>query len=474
MSPGADATTTARRVRTGDTTARAEVGAALLRVREGDHRLRAFSRVLAEQALRAGDEVDARLRAGEHLPLAGVPVAVKDDVDLAGLVTTRGSRAVTRPADADAALVTRLRAAGAVVVGTTRTPELCLVPRTESALGGATRNPHDPTRTPGGSSGGSAAAVAAGLVPLATAGDGGGSIRGPAAWCGLPGLKATPGTVGGTGVEGVWSGLGVVGVLGRSLADTALAHDVLADGPSDLVAALAGGTTGPLRVAVSTTRPVGFGPGAGGLHPAWRDAAGRTGRALRDLGHRVAPLRLRLGATGAKFTVRYLRAAHDELATTDDPGAAEPGTRLLARLGRASGPLTGWSRDVRREVAAVEASLRGADVLVTPTMPCPPPRVGETARLPGVLTSLRDERRAAFCYPWNLLGWCGLTLPVGVDDDGLPVGVLLTARPHQEHLLLALAGELERAGALPPVGPPVSPAGPAPARGARTPPPPRR
>lgn len=470
MSPGADATTTARRVRAGESTARAEVEAALQRVRVGDGLLNAFSRVLADEALHAADEVDARVRAGEHLPLAGVPVAVKDDVDLAGLVTTRGSRAVSSPADADAELVTRLRAAGAVVVGTTRTPELCLVPRTESDLGGPTRNPHDPARTPGGSSGGSAAAVAAGLVPLATAGDGGGSIRGPAAWCGLPGLKGTPGTVGGTGAEGVWSGLGVVGVLGRTLADTALAHDVLADEPSDLVTALAGGTSGPLRVAVSTTRPVGFGPGAGGLHPAWRDAADRTGRALRDLGHRVAPLRLRLGAAGPKFTVRYLRAAHDELRTTDDPGAAEPGTRLLARLGRASGPLTSWSRDVRREVAAVEASLHGADVLVTPTMPCPPPRVGETARLPAVLTPLRDERRAAYCYPWNLLGWCGLTLPAGLDADGLPVGVLLTARPHHEHLLLALAGDLERAGAVQQV----SPTGPAPARGARTPPPPRR
>jgi amidase len=470
VSDPADATTTARRVRDGATTARAEVEAALRRVRAGDARLNAFSRVLADDALHAADEVDARVRAGERLPLAGVPVAVKDDADVAGLVTTRGSRAVTRAASDDAVLVGRLRAAGAVVVGTTRTPELCLVPRTESRLGGATRNPHDLSRTPGGSSGGSAAAVAAGLVPLATAGDGGGSIRGPAAWCGLPGLKSTPGTVGGTGADGVWSGLGVVGVLARSLADTALAHDVLADDASDLVGALTRGTGGPLRVAVSTDRPGGFAPGAGALHPAWRAGVGTTAQALRDLGHHVAPVRLRLGASGPKFTVRYLGAARDELAATDDPDSAEPGTRLLARLGRASRPLAAWSRDVRRERSAVEASLRGADVLLTPTMPCPPPRIGETARTPAVLVSLRDERRASYCYPWNLLGWCGLTLPVGVDDDGLPVGVLLTARPHHEHLLLALAGELEAAGAVGTVSPP----DPAPAPGGRTPPSRRR
>lgn len=466
MTAAADAVTTARRVREGSSTARAEVEAALRRIGAADDALNAFSRVLADDARREADLVDARVRAGEHLPLAGVPLAVKDETDLRGLVTTRGSRARTRPADADAVLVTRLRAAGAVVVGTTRTPELCLVPRTESVLGGLTRNPHDRTRTPGGSSGGSAAAVAAGLVPLATAGDGGGSIRGPAAWCGLPGLKATPGTVGGVGADDLWSGLGVVGVLARSLHDTALAHDVLADRACDLVGALADTTGGPLRVAVSLDRPAGFGPGAGGLHPAWRDGALSLARTLRGLGHRAAPVRLRLAATGAKFTVRYLQAAADELAATDDPRRAEPGTRLLARLGRSTRRATSWSRDVRRELAAVEGSLRGADVVLTPTMPCPPPRVAETARLPAVLTSLRDERRASFCYPWNLLGWCGLTLPVGRDDDGLPVGVLLSARPHQEHLLLALAGGLERAGAVPTL----TPGGPAPARGARTPP----
>ena len=178
-----------------------------------DPRLNAFRVTLAEEALAEADAM-----AGRDGPLAGVPIAIKDDIAVDGQSTTRGSRSFGPPAAADAEAVRRLRAAGAIPIGITNVPELTIFPWTATEANGMTRNPWDLSRTPGGSSGGSAAAVAAGLVPCATGSDGGGSIRIPAACCGLVGMKPTRGRVSTQPAREGWLGLTVFGALARTVA----------------------------------------------------------------------------------------------------------------------------------------------------------------------------------------------------------------------------------------------------------------
>lgn len=440
----ATATETARRVRSGELTPRQVVAAALTRIDAAQDRLNAFQRVTHERALADADRVAQRLAAGEDLPLAGVPVAAKDEVHITGDVMTKGSRALTSVSAQDAASIRLVRAAGAIVVGATRTPELCLTPYTESLLGGVTANPWDTSRTPGGSSGGSAAAVAAGLVPLALAGDGGGSIRGPGAWCGLPGLFVTPGAISTAPDIAPWTGMVSPGGFGRTLADTALLYDVLLTTAQGLVAAVADDPA-PVRVMVTTDRamdrPI---PQGGSLDPAWAQAAQVTAARLRGLGHTVRAGHVRFAAASTKFSVRYTASATADTAATDYPELVEPLTRFAARVGSVTRRALPWALDVSDERAAVEQSLADVDVLLTPTMPCAPPPVGERDGVRTVVTLLRASRRVGFLNPWNLLGWPGLTVPAGLDADGLPIAALLTARPGQERLLLQLGAQLER------------------------------
>src|SRR5947209_9140487 len=209
-------------VRKGEAHPRELVELSLRRIEELNPRLNAFRVTMAEEALAA-----ANADTTPSGPLAGVPIAVKDDLPVRGQSTTRGSRSFGPPAAADAEAVRRLRAAGAIPIGITNVPELTIFPWTATDANGITRNPWDLTRTPGGSSGGSAAAVAAGLVPCATGSDGGGSIRIPAAACGLVGMKPTRGRVSmAPGREG-WLGLSVYGGLARTVADSALLLDAM-------------------------------------------------------------------------------------------------------------------------------------------------------------------------------------------------------------------------------------------------------
>src|SRR5438477_3569064 len=209
----------------GELSARELVQVYLDRIGRYDWRLNAFRVVLAERARLQADQADARRGAGETRALLGVPIAVKDDIDVAGEVTAWGTNAHGAPAQADAEVVRRLREAGAVIIGKTNVPELTIWPFTESATFGVTRNPWDRQRAPGGSSGGSAAAVAAGLVGAALGSDGAGSIRIPSAWCGLFGLKPQRDRVPVAPKRAPWHGLSVNGVLTRSVADTALFLD---------------------------------------------------------------------------------------------------------------------------------------------------------------------------------------------------------------------------------------------------------
>ncbi|HZG91071.1 MAG TPA: amidase, partial [Pseudonocardia sp.] len=240
-------------VHDGRTSAVQVARAHLARIAEHDGELGAFQACDPQRVLAEAGAVDARPDRFA-LPLAGVPVAVKDNVDVAGYPTRHGSAATPdRPARRDDELVRRLRAAGAVVIGKTRMPELAIWGFTHSALG-TTRNPHDPGRDPGGSSGGSAAAVAAGMATLALGTDGGGSIRIPAGYCGVVGLKPgrdvvpLPG-----GADEHWCGLSVVGPLARTAADAALMFDVLAGRSRP---AEDGGAPWPARVALSLRSPL--------------------------------------------------------------------------------------------------------------------------------------------------------------------------------------------------------------------------
>ncbi|MDR1803230.1 MAG: hypothetical protein LBQ94_06435, partial [Treponema sp.] len=215
----------AAKVAARDISARELVEASLRRIAAMNGSLNAFRVVMEEEALAAADAIDAR---GEPTgALAGVPLAVKDDVPLAGQRMTLGSRASAPVQDTDAEYIRRLRSAGAIPIGVTNAPELMVFPWTASAANGITRNPWNLDRTTGGSSGGSAAAVASGMVPMATASDGGGSIRIPAACCGLVGMKPTRGRVSTQPFGPIWLGLSTYGALARTVADSALLLDVI-------------------------------------------------------------------------------------------------------------------------------------------------------------------------------------------------------------------------------------------------------
>ena len=312
-------------LRRGEVSSRDLVELSLARVAALDPELNAFGAVYAERARADADGADARRAAGEDAPLLGLPVAVKDEIDIAGEVTSRGTAAFTDRAAEDAEVVRRLRAAGAVVVGKTTMPELGLWPFTESVTWGVTRNPWDVERTPGGSSGGSAAAVAAGIVPAAIGADGAGSIRIPAACTGLFGLKPQSGRVPRAPHDRDRSHWIVYGPLTRSVIDTAIVLDAIRGPmpgdaaplpePARPFADSARADPGALRIAVSSAFPAGVAgpPGARGPR--------------RARPHRGTPARARPHGRRARRRLPPARRA-------GDPRAAVPGDPRLRRRGR--------------------------------------------------------------------------------------------------------------------------------------------
>ena len=243
----------AEMVRDGEVSPTELVGQSLERIDQIDPQLNAFRKVFADKAMLEAEQAEARRSAGDKRPLLGVPIAIKDEIDVVGEVNLHGTDAFEQPAKADAEVVRRLREAGAIIVGLTLLPELAICGFTESATYGVTRNPWNPQRTPGGSSGGSASAVAAGLVPIASAGDGAGSIRIPAACCGLFGLKPSRGRVSlAPKLEG-WRGMVVEGCVSRSVLDSALWLDVVSGGSTEAEAPAAARQA--LRRLGQATRP---------------------------------------------------------------------------------------------------------------------------------------------------------------------------------------------------------------------------
>ncbi len=437
----------------GEVSSRELVEVYLERIARLDTKLNAFRVVLAERVLMEADQADARRAAGAERPLLGVPIAVKDDIDVAGEMTAYGTNATDGRASADAEVVRRLREAGAVIVGKTNVPELTLWPFTETNTFGATRNPWDLQRAPGGSSGGSAAAVAAGLVGAALGSDGAGSIRIPAAWCGLFGLKPQRGRVSMAPRARGWYGLSVNGVLARSVADTALFHDVASgaidtdddSAPTPEVSFAQAAATPPshLRIAYSTKVPFGV---VSRLDEDARRALEDTVALLRSLGHDVAEHDPDYGLdTIPAVLVRYLRGAHQDAEALAHPERMERRTRAIARLGGLI-PKGLLERALAAEAALaarLNRVLESHDVLITPATASMPPRIGQLQGHGAIWTLNTVAGMVPYNGVWNVTGQPAASVPTGFGADGLPRAVQLVGRPSDEATLLSLAGQLE-------------------------------
>jgi amidase len=422
------------------------------RIARLDPQLNSFRVVLAERALLEAEQAEARLRAGEERPLLGVPIALKDEVDLAGELTTHGTDAYPDPAKADSEMVRRLREAGAVVIGKTHLPELAICGFTESATWGVTRNPWDPQRSPGGSSGGSAAAVAAGLVPIASASDGGGSIRIPASSCGLFGLKPQRARVPLTPHAEHWNGLSAAGCLSRSVLDTALWLDVVSGGSADPeapapperpFAEAAKTPPGKLRVAYSTAPPRAAAPPT--VDQVAKGAVADTADLLRSLGHQIEQRDPEWGGIGNNIAPRYLRGIAEDIETVPRPERLERRTRGFGRLGRliADGMFERAMRGRQADIARVNAIFESHDVLMTPVMGGTAVPVRRWEGMGALRTILGMSRFYPYCVPWNHLGNPAMSVPAGFAADGMPLAVQIIGRRGDEPTLLSLAAQLE-------------------------------
>lgn len=414
--------------------------------------LNAFRVVLREQALADAAAADRARASGATAPLLGVPIAVKDDVDVAGVPTRFGTTADPAPAAADAEVVRRLRVAGAVIVGKTNTCELGQWPFTSGPGFGHTRNPWSRDHSPGGSSGGSAAAVAAGLVAAAIGSDGAGSVRIPAAWTHLVGIKPQRGRISTWPLPEAFNGITVNGVLARTVTDAALVLDAAAGNaegdlhkpPPVRASDFAGQAAGPLTVAVSTRFP--FNGFRATLHPEIRSALDGVAAQLTDLGHRLVhedpDYGLRMSWNFLSRSTSGLLDWADRLGPLVD---WDPRTTSNMRMGRLLS-----EQALRRARAHESATQRRlgwifnvADVVLAPTTALPPARVDAYDRRGGMSTDRAMIRACPVTWPWNLVGWPSINVPAGFTSDGLPIGVQLMGPADSEPLLVSLAAELE-------------------------------
>jgi len=442
----------AEMVRAGEISPTELVRLYLERIERIDPQLNSFRVVFAERALLEAEQAEARLKGGDERPLLGVPIALKDEFDLAGEVTTHGTDGYSEPAAADSELVRRVREAGAIVLGKTLLPELAICGFTESATYGVTRNPWNSQRTPGGSSGGSAAAVAAGLVPIAAASDGAGSIRIPAACCGLFGLKPQRGRVSLAPLREHWNGLTAANCVSRSVRDSALWLDVISGGsaepgappaPERPFVEAAQARPGTLRVAWSTEPPRAAAPPT--VSDVVKDAVADTARLLASLGHAVEQRDPDWGGIGNNIVPRYLRGAAEDFEEVSHPERLERRTHGFARLGKLiPEPLFQRARDAARSDAArVNAIFDSCDVLMTPVMGGTALPVRRWEGRGALWTVLGMSRFYPYCVPWNHLGNPAMAVPAGFAADGMPLSVQIVGRPGDEATLLSLAAQLE-------------------------------
>ncbi|HEY2005956.1 MAG TPA: amidase [Solirubrobacteraceae bacterium] len=449
-------------IRSGELSARELVEASLRRIDELEPRINAFTYVAHESALKAAGAIAA----GDPRPFAGVPIAIKDNRAVAGMPLTMGSDLfanVVPPHDSYS--VRRLREAGFVFVGKTTMPEMGILPTTETRRFGATHNPWALDRTPGGSSGGSAAAVAAGMVPIAHGNDGGGSIRIPAACCGLVGCKPARGRVS-VGPDSGQSFLVTDGVLTRTVADTVAALDILqgyepgdatwAPPPAAPYAELVRREPGQLKIGVALNPPL---DGAQ-VAPENIEAVGRAAALLETLGHAV--VETTPPWSGLDLLPDFTRAFGPQVSMTTLVGGklagrepteedVEPLTWLMWERARAQDALTGLTAQARLESVArsVVAFLGQFDVVLTPALARSPVPIGE---IHGLGPDPEDHyRRSGAFTPFtamlNVTGQPAISVPLYQDSQGLPLAVQLIGPPAQEEVLLRLAFQLE--GALP-------------------------
>lgn len=461
-----DATAQAELVRSGEVSAAELVGVAVERAQALNGELNAIIHPRYDDAAR---EAEGELPDG---PFRGVPFVLKDlDGTSAGLPLHMGTKVLrdrAYVAPADDTLATRFRAAGLVVIGKTNTPELGLVPSTEPEAYGPTRNPWDLTRTPGGSSGGSAAAVAAEIVPFGHAGDGGGSIRIPASACGLVGLKPSRGRVPvGPAVGEAWAGLVARLAVTRSVRDTAALLDAVAGPgvgdpywaapPARPFLAEVGADPGSLRIGWVAEAP----DGSAVSDPEITAAVERTAQTLSDLGHRVEPAfpaGLADGATLAHFltcfgvwTARELDRIGEMIGEPVTPDGVEAGTWAVAEMGR-SVTAAQYLAGVEGLHVAARAiigwwEVDGFDLLLTPAMPEVPPTLGQFAATPEnpLAGLLRATPIVAFTAAFNITGQPAISVPLAESGDGVPIGMQLVGAPAREDVLIRVAAQLETA-----------------------------
>ncbi|MFI9407667.1 amidase [Nocardia sp. NPDC052316] len=415
--------------------------------------LNAFTRVRHEQARAEAIERDRERAAGAVGPLHGIPIAIKDEIDVAGAVTSFGTRANSTPVQADAEVVRRLRAAGAVIVGKTAMPEFGQWPFTESSTYGVTRNPWDRTRTTGGSSGGSAAAVAAGLVPVAIGSDGGGSIRIPSACCGLFGLKPQRGRVPIAPFEHLWWALGVTGPLTRGVLDSAIVYDVIrGNTPGDRFTApdpvmsfeqAARQPTTGLRIGYSTKSPSPLTK----PHPEHVRAVLDTAKLLADLGHSVFEVDPHYPEFLHAFYPQFFGGVRAEADHVEHPELLERRTRQTVALGAwARRPVVEWAIRQGEAVAhKVDRVFADSDLLLTPTLAGRPPGIGVLDGVNSVRAQLRSISMVAYTALWNVTGHPAASLPAGVGTDGVPLAVQLIGPSNGETTILTVAAQLEQA-----------------------------
>jgi amidase len=453
-------------VRAGDLPARELVEISLARIEELNPQLNAFVQIDGERALAVADEIGP----GDERPFAGVPIAIKNNRPVAGLRATIGcSLLAEHVADHDSNITRRLKEAGFVIVGTTTLPEYGILPVSEARLFGPTRNPWDLERTPGGSSGGSAAAVASGMVPVAHGNDGGGSIRIPAACCGLVGLKPARGRISAAPERGE-APLDVDGVLTRTVADTAAILDVLAgyelgdatwapppSEPFALSATRDGGPPTRLRIAATTFPPIADAV----VDPVCAQAVADAAELLRSLGHEVEevdpPWRIE-GLSelfGAVFSIHIaLQIAYSAMVAGRGAGGVsekdmEPMSWAIYQMTQGINSVQGLGLEIQLQALtrALVAFLEPYDMLLTPALAERPLSLGtlDTAAPDPMSTFTRSGLFTPFTPVFNASGQPGISLPLFQGEDGLPLGVQLVGRPVGEAALLALASQLEEA-----------------------------
>ncbi len=460
-------------VRAGETSARDAVARHLDAIARLDGELHAFVTVLPEQALAAADEIDRRVAAGEDPgPLAGVPVAVKDNMCTRGVATTCSSRILEhwRP-PYDATVIERLAAAGAIVVGKTNLDEFAMGSSTENSAFGPTRNPYDPSRVPGGSSGGSAAAVAAGLAPLALGSDTGGSIRQPAALCGVVGMKPTYGTVSRYGLVAFASSLDQIGPFARSVADAAVLFDVIGgrdpmdstclDRPLPRTTSAVGDGVEGCRIGVVRELVEGADPAVASAVAEAAQALARAGAVVEECSvpevrHGLPAYYLLAPAEASSNLARYDGVRYGLRVDAPDAESMNAATRasgfgpevkrriMLGTYALSAGyydAYYGQAQKVRTLIIqAFARAYEQADALLGATTPTTAFAIGDKVQDPWAMY-LSD----VFSVPSNLAGDPAMSVPFGADAAGLPIGVQVLAPALGEAMVVRVAAALEAA-----------------------------